>query len=897
MSPLPPTVQARTLVDDVIPDDWCPTVAPPWSAHRSSRTHGLRSVCRIIACLMIACALGLSNVAALPKVICDNDGDIDSYLTELCLAYHSRGEIQLLALVTTFVEADSDNFGHANDLYGKALRSGMDVDSVRVVDGQDIPKCMPRPASGVHTDSPAIPDAGVGELVAIITANWQPGEAKIQYWIGGPRSTLANAWAMNNGIEEMIVVYGSDSDTGGGAISSDLCNYNGAVDNWASDIVFHRFEWYMTSALAQGVSPAVPKSRLALGEIPDVELLGFMLDKQFSAWPGALPNGHDYDAPPALRAMLGSSYATSASTVVFEGYTQQASHVLGWSGCDPSCVRFTNGSSRVSHVTSYDQGAGTAEWWRAMSGSQSPPGGAFPNPAVSPRSQPFLWPAPAPVVGGGSRIEIEAFNWGGHGYGYSDREFGGWRKYRTVDRVDITDGFATTPLGVDSGGSYVTFESEEWAEYTVDVAAAGAYELRLRHSTSGSGRAVNLYVAEALVRTIPLPNSFGVWRLTDPHTVGLEASMQTLRVEVTGGQTSLDYLELASQMDACIPLDDVLLSNHDSEETIAENGQAANLLDGVPSTHWVSQYTPVVISHPHSIDLDLRGLRRLCRFDYTPRQNSSYGRIERYELYSCLEDCGPTGSGWSWLTSGTFPNSAAPNSIAIAPPVLATSIRLRSLRSWPTPGSSPWAAVADLGVSHVPVVGTPIDVGDESPCTPVSGDLLARYDSQETVAEDGRASNVRDGSTSTIWVTQYSAGIATHPHWLDFDLGEESSVCGVTYTPRQDSSYGRIERYELYTCLSNCGRYGAGWSLHSSGAFPNSAAPVEIPISPSVRASFVRLRALASWPTPGLSPWTTVAEIGISREDSHEEGVPGSGVVGATAQAVTVESIEDRLPH
>jgi hypothetical protein len=239
-----------------------------------------------------------------------------------------------------------------------------------------------------------------------------------------------------------------------------------------------------------------------------------------------------------------------------------------------------------------------------------------------------------------------------------------------------------------------------------------------------------------------------------------------------------------------------------------------------------------------------------------------------------------------------------PTAITIAPTVLAAQLRLRTIASWPTPGSSPWATAAEISVLHNPGAEIPtVIVQDPPPCVPVAGPLLPDSDSQETMQEDGRSSNVSDGSVETLWVTQYTSGVDTHPHRLDFALGEATPVCGVIYTPRQDSSNGRIEAYELYTCLVDCGPTGSGWTLRSAGAFANSAAPSEIAISPSVLASSLRLRTLASWPIPGLSPWATVAEFTIYRDHIHDDSAPEPGAASPSAGSPTLHGLEERLPR
>src|SRR6185312_11098900 len=69
-----------------------------------------------------------------------------------------------------------------------------------------------------------------------------------------------------------------------------------------------------------------------------------------------------------------------------------------------------------------------------------------------------------------------------------------------------------------------------------------------------------------------------------------------------------------------------------------------------------------------------------------------------------------------------------------------------------------------------------------------SGWSLISADSQETSAEDGKATNAFDGSTSTFWHTQYTGGATPYPHEIQIDLGATYALDGFRYVPRQDGS-------------------------------------------------------------------------------------------------------------
>jgi len=99
----------------------------------------------------------------------------------------------------------------------------------------------------------------------------------------------------------------------------------------------------------------------------------------------------------------------------------------------------------------------------------------------------------------------------------------------------------------------------------------------------------------------------------------------------------------------------------------------------------------------------------------------------------------------------------------------------------------PFAAVAEL------------DLLDESG-KPLSheGWTIAYVDSEERDKEDGTAENAIDGQTANYWHTEWGAAQPHHPHQLVLDLGQERTISGFRYVPRQGSGGGRIKDYRVY---------------------------------------------------------------------------------------------------
>ncbi|MCX6182414.1 MAG: carbohydrate-binding protein [Bacteroidetes bacterium] len=125
-------------------------------------------------------------------------------------------------------------------------------------------------------------------------------------------------------------------------------------------------------------------------------------------------------------------------------------------------------------------------------------------------------------------IEIENFNFGGQGNGFSDVDAannGG--QYRLSDGVDLQ---TCTEGGYNSGWT----QTGEWMDYLVNVSAAGSYNINLRASTAGAGNQYHIEVGEvdlSGVKSFPNTNGFQTYS-NDATTVNLEKGLQMLRLHI-----------------------------------------------------------------------------------------------------------------------------------------------------------------------------------------------------------------------------------------------------------------------------------------------------------------------------------------------------------------------------
>ncbi len=157
---------------------------------------------------------------------------------------------------------------------------------------------------------------------------------------------------------------------------------------------------------------------------------------------------------------------------------------------------------------------------------------------------------------------------------------------------------------------------------------------------------------------------------------------------------------------------------------------------------------------------------------------------------------------------------------------------------------------------------------------------LQYVDSQETVGENGAATNAFDDVCNDIWHTQYIPSIAPLPHEIQIDLGTRYGVTGFRYVPRQDTGVnGRIGNYEFY--VSND---PAAWGTAvATGTFANSADFKEVRFAAKT-GRYVRLRALSE---ANGNQFTTVGEIDVFGGAAPANQAP-DGRIDSPAADVTI---------
>lgn len=274
----------------------------------------------------------------------------------------------------------------------------------------------------------------------------------------------------------------------------------------------------------------------------------------------------------------------------------------------------------------------------------------------------------------------------------------------------------------------------------------------------------------------------------------------------------------------------------DSQETVGENGAAANVLDGNSATIWHTQWYNSTAPLPHTLDLDLGGTYQVTNLYYLPRQNSANGRIGQYEVYVSAD-----GTNWGTaVASGTWPSSTAEQTVTFA----AKTGRYVRLKALSEVGGNAWSSAAE------------INVGVQSRLPQSS--MTVTFASSADDASGGQAANVLDGDPATLWHTAWSTvdPDPVHPHEIRIDLGGTHAVNCVYALPRQTGTNGRIAGYEVYVSTD-----GTTWGAAvATGTWANSATEQSACFTAKT-GRYVRLRALSE---VNGGAWTSLAELNVS---------------------------------
>ncbi|XEC33063.1 discoidin domain-containing protein [Streptomyces fradiae] len=280
------------------------------------------------------------------------------------------------------------------------------------------------------------------------------------------------------------------------------------------------------------------------------------------------------------------------------------------------------------------------------------------------------------------------------------------------------------------------------------------------------------------------------------------------------------------------------------EETLKENGRAANVLDGSVTTIWHSRWSGTPAPLPHSITIDMHRTTVVSALVYQPRTDKANGRVGEYSISVSVD-----GRSWgSPVATGTLADDAGAKTLGFAPQG-ARFVRLTALTEAGNRG--PWSSAAEIDLLGDP--GTPAATVD----LPRTGWTAAASD-EETLKENGRAVNVLDGDATTIWHSRWSGTPAPLPHSITIDMHRTTAVSALVYQPRKDKANGRAGAYTVTTSTDGT-TFGAPVS---SGTWRDDDTVKTATFIRAANARYIRLTV--STEAGNRGPWTSAAEIRLS---------------------------------
>ncbi|MEE1940162.1 discoidin domain-containing protein [Streptomyces sp. TRM 70361] len=280
------------------------------------------------------------------------------------------------------------------------------------------------------------------------------------------------------------------------------------------------------------------------------------------------------------------------------------------------------------------------------------------------------------------------------------------------------------------------------------------------------------------------------------------------------------------------------------EETAAEDGRAANVLDGNPETIWHSRWSGTAAPLPHSITVDMGTVQVVSALVYRPRADGPNGRIGTYTV-----DLSTDGRDWGTpVATGTLADDATVKTLGFAAQG-ARYVRLTATSE--AGGRGPWSSAAEIDLLGDP--GRPAGVVD----LPRSGWTATASDA-ETEGEDGRAANVLDGNAETIWHSRWSGTAAPLPHSITVDMHRAQTVSALTYQPRRGGANGRIGAYTVTTSTDGT----TFTDPVATGTWRDDDTVKTATFTRPVTARYVRLTATSE--AGGRGPWSSAAEIRLA---------------------------------
>ena len=281
------------------------------------------------------------------SVIYDNDDHRDVYTDEYLLALSSIGEIDLMAMITTYSAKEYDEFVLGREQILKLAKDSGLKNLPQLFSGTN--NKLERPKNNLIEDTKRLEIDASYFIVEL--ANRSEDSKPIVVICGGQLTSIANAYLIDTTIVDRIIVMG--------VFGADKIDYNAGLDSWAWTIVLSKFRVLaipIGSSNNRGIvymkPPKVPKEKIKSDLNQKIPLFQWMYDKKHpSNW---LPNEGDYDGHPAIL-ITRPDYVTEIKKFRVDNIDSQGIPVL-----------IDDITGNIIQAEDANQNIATQEFWRVM---------------------------------------------------------------------------------------------------------------------------------------------------------------------------------------------------------------------------------------------------------------------------------------------------------------------------------------------------------------------------------------------------------------------------------------------------------------------------------------------------------------------------------------------------
>lgn len=267
-----------------------------------------------------------------------------------------------------------------------------------------------------------------------------------------------------------------------------------------------------------------------------------------------------------------------------------------------------------------------------------------------------------------------------------------------------------------------------------------------------------------------------------------------------------------------------------------------SLIDGRRDTYWHSSWQGKPAQYPHNIVIDLGVESELRGFVITPRQAGT-SRVRKLAIHLSKD-----GRNWSDTPVCTMELTDGDNeqSIYLPEPQSAKFVRLECLE--PMRPNEPYASLAEFTPIISRIIGS----------YPARAFFSVSYTSSE-LPEGGAARNMLDGNPDTYWHSMKGVSVASYPHDIRLNLGDERMLKGIRFRGAAAADT-RIKDYEVYVSMD-----GENWGTPvARGVLENKATPQQVLFFTPSKAKFIRFVALSSHTA---DDYAAISELDIIEAD------------------------------